>query len=93
MDIEGDDNPVEIIEKENEWVSCAFKNKLLLNRQQKTMLIFHSFTNLLNVLLEMVGQIRFSINSTNNTVFMELISSISKAGRLIQSSDVFFFFF
>jgi hypothetical protein len=60
-------------------ITYLFKNKLSLTEEEKTRLIFHSFTNVLNILLgflyelllflflDTIGKCRVCLNTTDET--------------------------
>jgi hypothetical protein len=58
-------------EEEDGSVTYLFENKLSLTEEEKTRLIFHSFTNVLNILLGMNY-------CWNGTLFYYLLDTIGK---------------
>lgn len=71
-------------EDEDGCVTYVYQNKLSLTEEEKTRLIFHSFTNGLNVLLDAIGKCRVCLNATDDVIFSNSLDLASKVGRSLE---------
>ncbi|KAA6399986.1 MAG: putative ATP-binding protein [Streblomastix strix] len=63
----------------------SFEKDIQLTEEEKARLIFHSFTNLLNVLLDVIGKCRVCLNMIDGGIFDETMKLISSIGKSLTS--------
>ncbi|KAA6360018.1 MAG: hypothetical protein EZS28_044455, partial [Streblomastix strix] len=63
----------------------SFDVDLQLTEEEKTRLIFHSFTNLLNVLLDVIGKCRACLNMVDGGIFDETMNLVTTIGKSLSS--------
>ncbi|KAH7830912.1 putative histidine kinase [Monocercomonoides exilis] len=63
----------------------SFDTELNLTEEEKARLIFHSFANLINVLLDAVGKCRVALNMVDDGVFEETLRIVTEIGKSLSS--------
>jgi hypothetical protein len=92
MVFENQEDCVIVQEEEDGSLIYLFQNKLSLTEEEKARLIFHSFTNVLNVLLDTIGKVRVCMNITDKHIFQNSLNIATVVGKSLASLNVSIFF-
>lgn len=80
-----DEDAQEEFEEETAMKVVSFTTELTLTEEEKARLIFHSFANLLNVLLDVIGKCKVVLNIVDGAVFDETLRIVSEIGKSLTS--------
>ncbi|KAK2942958.1 putative sensor histidine kinase [Blattamonas nauphoetae] len=72
---------------EDSMKTVILDHELTLNTDDKTRLIFHSFSNLLTVVIDAIGKCRVVVNDVDSSIFAATLNFVTEIGKSLTSLD------